>query len=67
LLKHQKAIAEAKTTLFRDFVTGHTMTFYGNLSPELTGRCGRWVPRTRRSPFCRGWTRTSRLASKSRL
>ena len=37
LLTHQQAIAEAKTTLFREFVDGHTMTFYGEPSPALAG------------------------------
>jgi hypothetical protein len=37
LLKHQQTIAEAKMNLFREFVTGHTMTLYGDLSPALTG------------------------------
>jgi quinol monooxygenase YgiN len=37
LLKHQQAIAEAKMALFREFVAGHTMTFYGDPSPALTG------------------------------
>jgi quinol monooxygenase YgiN len=36
LLAHQQAIASAKMTLFREFVVGHTMTFYGDLSPALT-------------------------------
>jgi quinol monooxygenase YgiN len=35
LLKYQQAIAEAKTKLFREFVEGHTMTFYGEPSPAL--------------------------------
>jgi quinol monooxygenase YgiN len=37
LLKHQQKIAEAKMKLFREFVDGHTMTFYGELSPALAG------------------------------
>jgi quinol monooxygenase YgiN len=37
LLEHQQTIAEAKTKLFREFVGGHTMTFYGDLSPALVG------------------------------
>jgi quinol monooxygenase YgiN len=35
LLQHQRFIAEAKMRLFRDFVDGHTMTFYGEPSPAL--------------------------------
>ena len=35
LLAHQRRVAEAKMTLFRGFVEGHTMTFYGELSPAL--------------------------------
>jgi quinol monooxygenase YgiN len=35
LLKHQQAVAEAKMKLFREFVVGHTMTFYGEVSPAL--------------------------------
>jgi quinol monooxygenase YgiN len=37
LLRHQQAVVEAKMKLFREFVTGHTMTFYGDLSPALAG------------------------------
>ena len=37
LLEHQQAIAEAKMKLFRECVDGHTMSFYGELSPALAG------------------------------
>jgi quinol monooxygenase YgiN len=37
LLEHQQAIAEAKMKLFREFLAGHTMTFYGDMSPALAG------------------------------
>jgi quinol monooxygenase YgiN len=37
LLRQQQRIAEAKTKLFREFVAGHTMTFYGEPSPALAG------------------------------
>jgi quinol monooxygenase YgiN len=37
LLRHQQAVAETKTKLFRESVAGHTMTFYGGLSPALAG------------------------------
>jgi quinol monooxygenase YgiN len=37
LLQHQQAVAEAKMKLFRECVAGHTMTFYGELSPALAG------------------------------
>ena len=37
LLEHQQQVAEAKTNLFREFVAGHTMTFYGEPSPALVG------------------------------
>jgi quinol monooxygenase YgiN len=37
LLGHQQQVAEAKTKLFREFVEGHTMTFYGEPSPALAG------------------------------
>jgi quinol monooxygenase YgiN len=37
LLRHQQAIAEAKMKLFREFVKGHTMTFYDEPSPALAG------------------------------
>jgi quinol monooxygenase YgiN len=37
LLKHQLAVAEAKTTLIRECVSSHAMTFYGELSPSLAG------------------------------
>ena len=36
LLAHQGAVAEAKLKLFREFVDGHTMTFYDDPSPALT-------------------------------
>lgn len=35
LLAHQRPIAEAKMKLFRDYVDGHTMTFYAEPSPAL--------------------------------
>ena len=35
LLEHQHSIAEAKMKLFREFVEGHTMTFYAEPSPAL--------------------------------
>jgi quinol monooxygenase YgiN len=35
LLRHQQLIAEAKLRLFREFVAGHTMAFYGEPSPAL--------------------------------
>jgi quinol monooxygenase YgiN len=35
LLEHQQKIAEAKMKLFRQFVDGHTMTFFDNPSPAL--------------------------------
>jgi quinol monooxygenase YgiN len=37
LLRQQQRIAEAKMRLFREFVVGHTMTFYGEPSPALVG------------------------------
>jgi quinol monooxygenase YgiN len=37
LLAQQQYVREAKTKLFRDFVAGHQMTFYGELSPALSG------------------------------
>jgi len=37
LLEHQQQVAEAKMKLFREFLAGHTMTFYGDLSPALAG------------------------------
>jgi quinol monooxygenase YgiN len=37
LLRHQQAVAEAKTKLFREFLAGHTMSFYGEPSPALAG------------------------------
>jgi quinol monooxygenase YgiN len=37
LLKHQQQVAEAKMKLFREFVEGHTMTFYREPSPALAG------------------------------
>jgi quinol monooxygenase YgiN len=37
LFEHQQAVAEAKMTLFHEFVASHTMTFYGELSPSLAG------------------------------
>jgi quinol monooxygenase YgiN len=35
LLGYQRQIAEPKMRLMRDFVEGHTMTFYGEPSPAL--------------------------------
>ena len=35
LLEHQRQIAEAKMKLSRDYLDGHTMTFYGEPSPAL--------------------------------
>ncbi len=35
LLEHQRAVAEAKMKLSRDFLDGHTMTFYDEPSPAL--------------------------------
>lgn len=35
LLEHQHYVAEAKMKLMREFVEGHTMTFYGKPSPAL--------------------------------
>jgi quinol monooxygenase YgiN len=37
LLEHQQQISEVKIKLFREFVAGHTMTFYGEPSPALAG------------------------------
>ena len=37
LLAHQQQVAEAKMKLFRECVDGHTMSFYGRLSPALAG------------------------------
>jgi len=37
LLAHQHRIGEAKMKLFQNFVAGHEMTFYGELSPALAG------------------------------
>jgi quinol monooxygenase YgiN len=35
LLSHQQYVADGKMKLFRDFVDGHTMTFYAEPSPAL--------------------------------
>ena len=37
LLAQQKQVGEAKMKLFRDFVAGHEMKFFGELSPALAG------------------------------
>ena len=37
LLEQQHHIGEAKAKMFRDFVEGHSMTFYGEPSPALAG------------------------------
>ena len=37
LLKHQQQIAPAKMKLFQECVDGHTMAFYGEMSPALAG------------------------------
>ena len=36
LLAHQALVAEAKMKLFREYVDGHTMSFYDEPSPALT-------------------------------
>lgn len=35
LFEHQRAVAEAKMKLFREYVDGHTMAFYDEPSPAL--------------------------------
>jgi quinol monooxygenase YgiN len=37
LLVQQRHLGEAKAKLMREFVEGHTMTFYGEPSPALAG------------------------------
>ena len=37
LLAQQHRVGEAKMKLFRDYVAGHEMKFFGELSPALTG------------------------------
>jgi len=37
LLQQQQYVREAKAQLFEEFVAGHHMTFYGELSPALAG------------------------------
>lgn len=37
LLAHQQQVAEAKMKLFRECVAGHSMTFFGEISPALAG------------------------------
>ena len=37
LIAHQRLVAEAKMSLFRDLVEGHSMTFYAEPSPALAG------------------------------
>ncbi len=37
LLKHQQQIAPAKMKLFQECIDGHTMAFYGEMSPALIG------------------------------
>jgi len=40
LVEQQQHVGEAKAKLFRDFVAGHEMTFYGELSPALAAVLG---------------------------
>jgi quinol monooxygenase YgiN len=54
LLKHQQRIAEAKMKLFREFVAGHTMTFYGDPSPALVGALQAMGTRYTRFSFLQG-------------
>jgi quinol monooxygenase YgiN len=37
LLAHQRRVGEAKMKLFRDYVAGHEMKFFGEISPALAG------------------------------
>ena len=37
LLKHQQQIGPAKMKLFQECIEGHTMAFYGEMSPALVG------------------------------
>ena len=54
LLEHQRPIAEAKQKLFRDFVDGHTMTFYAEPSPALAGALQAMGVSYRRFSFFQG-------------
>ena len=54
LLEHQRKVAEAKMKLFRDFVDGHTMTFYGEPSPALAGALTSMGTPFRRLSFFQG-------------
>jgi quinol monooxygenase YgiN len=54
LLDHQRAIADAKMKLFRDFVEGHTMTFYDEPSPALTQALNAMGTTYRRFSFLQG-------------
>ena len=54
LLEHQRKVAEAKMKLFRDFVDGHTMTFYGEPSPALAGALTAMGTPFRRLSFFQG-------------
>lgn len=52
LLEQQRPLAEAKMKLFREFVDGHTMTFYEEPSPALTEALDRMgTPRVQFSFF----------------
>ena len=54
LLEHQQKVAEAKMKLFRECLEGHTMTFYGELSPALAGALQAMGTPYRRFSFLQG-------------
>jgi quinol monooxygenase YgiN len=54
LLAHQQKVAEAKMRLFRECVDGHTMAFYGELSPALRGALQTMGTLYRRFSFLQG-------------
>ena len=54
LLSHQQKVADAKLRLFRECVEGHTMTFYGELSPALLGALQTMGTPYRRFSFLQG-------------
>jgi quinol monooxygenase YgiN len=40
LIEHAQNVADARTTMFRDFADGHVMTIYGEPSPALVALIG---------------------------
>lgn len=66
LLQHQRPIAEAKMKLFRESVDGHTMAFYGELSPALAQALEAMGTTYRRFSFFQGLEAGSKVLDEAR-